>query len=994
MGDYTEMTFRTPFQNFIENISSDYFLFQEPGRVKNFGAPDFKVFRKKFGVGYIETKTLKVDLYEELASEQMSRYKENIGNFLFTNYHKFILVREGLEVKEVDLFRLPSEPRKIDIDDDRALPEFLDMLGTFFSYSISRVNDARELAIQLSKKAKLIRDIAEELLVYDIKDAEREEKEKSPIYEFYIGIRELIHDIDTKKCADAYGQTVTYGLFLSKMNLKQSLLKREEAAMNIPKSIPVIRKIFQNISNETFPSSLGWIVEDIIDILNVTDIEKITKEFNERGKKDRDPITFFYESFLGNYDKESQKHLGVYYTPRPVVNFIVNSVQQLLKSSLTISLGLADDNVTLLDPATGTGTFMWMAYLVALKELENKKMLGVKNEKIEKHLLSHFYGLEILIAPYIFAHLKLSSGLKSIGYEMKDTERIQVYYSNTLDINEKEKGTLLPFLRELTEESRIANSIKSNKKILTIIGNPPYNRLSSNKSEWILEKMNDYKEGLVKDEKNKQPLDDDYLKFFRFAQWKIEQNGMGILGFITNNSYLDGIMHREMRKKLYSTFDQIYIINLHGDSRKGETASDGVKDENVFDIQQGVSIGIFLKSSNKSARKAFKYYDKYGLREDKYYWLDRTTVFNVPWVDLEPSPPYFYMKPIDNNSEYNNFYPLQSIFKEINTTVVPGNNEILVDKNEEKLRKRMQTILVEKDVSKYREILTNSAGKKILKGMGKADFASEKLVKFHFHPFDFRYIYFEPSIMERARDNHTKNLRNDNFGLVLSRVNARDTYDSAIVTKEYPYYKLAESSRGSYLIPLYLYGKKSCGDESVPCLNVQDSFLDFLKSKYGDIEISGVEIMGYIYALLYSRKFRKTFNDQLKEDFPKIPFPSDKKEFEILANLGNELINLHLLNSDIKSQVEFNVQGSNRIESVSFSEDKIYINQKQFFGGVPEDDYEFVIGGYQILKKWLNERKGDTLSGKDIEHFMHVAGLLAKTREVMDEIDGNLAEMF
>ena len=306
----------------------------------------------------------------------------------------------------------------------------------------------------------------------------------------------------------------------------------------------------------------------------------------------------------------------------------------------------------------------------------------------------------------------------------------------------------------------------------------------------------------------------------------------------------------------------------------------------------------------------------------------------------------------------------------------------------------MQTILVEKDVSKYREILTNSAGKKILKGMGKADFASEKLVKFHFHPFDFRHIYFEPSIMERARDNHTKNLRNDNFGLVLSRVNARETYDSAIVTKEYPYYKLAESSRGSYLIPLYLYGKKSCGDESVPCLNVQDSFLDFLKSKYGDIEISGVEIMGYIYALLYSRKFRKTFNDQLKEDFPKIPFPSDKKEFEILANLGNELINLHLLNSDIKSQVEFNVQGSNRIESVSFSEDKIYINQKQFFGGVPEDDYEFVIGGYQILKKWLNERKGDTLSGKDIEHFMHVAGLLAKTREVMDEIDGNLAEMF
>lgn len=987
--EFTEMSFRTALENLVGSIDLNYKLVQEPPRSEIFGAPDFKAFNKSVGIGYIETKNLDEDLDKHISSAQMKKYSENVGNLILTNYRRFILFRDSLNVKEIDMLHLENKGSKYKFSPNFSPDDLRDLLTAFFDYKLQKINSARDLAEHLSKKAKIIRDMAENILNYDQERIKKKE-EVSPIYEFYMGIKELIHDLKIEKCADAYGQTVTYGLFLSKIRVGNSLLKRKEAATKIPRSIPVIRKIFLNISNESFPAGLSWIVDDIIDILNASDIESITEEFDKRGKTDKDPITFFYESFLGSYDKESQKHLGVYYTPRPVVNFIVNSVHMILKNTLGIDYGLANEKVTLLDPATGTGTFMWMAFLVALKELEIKNLYGIKNDTIKSHLLKHFYGLEILIAPYIFAHLKISSGLRSLGYELGDDERVQIYYSNTLDINVNEENTLIPFMKELSTESMAANSIKGNKKILIIVGNPPYNRLSSNKSDWIIKQMKDYKGNLVENERNKQPLDDDYIKFFRFAQWKIEQNGSGVLGFISNNSYVDGILHREMRYRLYETFDQIYILNLHGDKRKGEKTPEGEKDENVFDIQQGVAIGLFVKTGAQS-RKYYGYYDSYGSRETKYAWLDRVNVFNINWKTLSPIGPNYYFRPISNNSSYDNFIPFSSIFKQYNTAVVPGLNEILVDFNKDALKTRMQKIFSE-ELGNLKAALTNSAGLKILKQRTKLNFQEDKIVPFHFHPFDFRYLYFEPKIIERARKSNTENLKNGNVGIVLSRVNVRQNYNSVIATKFYPYYKLAESSRGSYLVPLYIYDKQNCKNNGSPCINIKDAFMGLVQEKYANSNITGQEVFGYIYAVLFSNKYRSAFRNELKEGLPKIPLVNDAQSFKVLSKLGNNLLQIHCLEFDSSEEVKFNVSGGGIIDNPYFDErtEKVFINHSQCFEGISLPVWEFNIGGYQLLKKWLTERNGFVLTTEDIKHFIKMAQAIIETLKLVDKIDESL----
>jgi predicted helicase len=460
-------------------------------------------------------------------------------------------------------------------------------------------------------------------------------------------------------CADAYAQTIAYGLFLAKIN-DETELDRQTAAYHIPTNVIVIRQIFSSISGIALPKNVSWIVDALIDILNASEIDKILADIDFRGKKDRDPFTFFYEDFLAFYEPEKKKRLGVYYTPRPVVSFIVNSVNQILKDTFGKLRGFAEDDLVVLDPAVGTGTFLWLVFLLTLRELKN--LGGLTKTKIKDHILKDFYGFELLITSYVIAHLKLTTILNRWHYEFDQQDRVQVYLTNTL--NPSEMHGYSPFLRELNEESMIADFVKREKPVLVIVGNPPYSASSSNKSDWIMEKLQDYKKDL--NERNIRQLDDDYVKFVRFAQWKIEQNGQGIVGFITNNSYLDGVIHKQMRKHLLQTFDRIYILNLHGDSRKKEKAPDGSKDENVFDIQQGVAIGLFVKN-NRFQDKKVLYADLFGTREEKYRWLDRNTLKTIKWQDLNYSdhPDNFFVpKDFALKEEYCKFKALDEIFQD------------------------------------------------------------------------------------------------------------------------------------------------------------------------------------------------------------------------------------------------------------------------------------------------------------------------------------------
>jgi len=917
-GDYTEGTYRTSFENFVRGLNADYGLIQEPRRTIGLGAPDFKAFYGSRKVGFIETKDLGENLDKILETDQIEKYIGGIDNLLLTNYLRFILIRKGRRVYDYSLFTLSDlDKGHLTLSNDK-IETFHSLINEFFGYKLPTISSAEELAIELSKRAKLLKELAEEQLLDDLRKIE-DRGQPSSIYDFYQGIKELIRDIKVEDCADAYAQTVTYGLFLAKRECKNKL-DRRMASFYIPKNVGVIKRIFLNISGEEFPSNISWIVDDIIDILNAADLEEILTTIDKRGKKDKDPIIFFYEDFLNYYEPEKRKHLGVYYTPRPVVNFIVNSLHSILKRYFDKPLGFADDSVNVLDPAIGTGTFFWITYLVALQELKKLELSGMISDKIREHLLKHFYGFEILITPYVISHLKLTDLLQRWRYKFNDDDRIQVYLTNTL--NPYETTFLdIPFFREITEESRIANQIKIKKPILVVMGNPPYAGISANKGKWIddlLKKGYTRADGSKDDgyykvngeplgEKNPKWLQDDYVKFIRYAQWKIDKNGEGIVGFITNHSYLDNPTFRGMRESLLQSFDRIYILNLHGNALKKERCPNGRKDENVFDIKQGVAIGIFIKNKKLGEKKVY-YADLWGLRKDKYQWLDRHTINNVKWQEVEPVSPSYFFIPRDMNleKEYNKFWKITDIFPINSVGVVTSRDNFVIDFDKNILKQRIEDFTNDK-VSD--ELVRNKFKLRDKKGWKLPDARRIIMEKEHwensitevlYRPFDTRWIFYDDTLIERSRREVMRHMLKENLGLAVGRqwsvIGSRE-YDIVFVSEFITDFNLFRRG-GELIFPLYLFSNS----DKKP--NFSPEFLKFISGKYGKTP-PPEEIFYYIYAVLYSPTYRKKYEKFLQYDFPRIPFVEDHNKFKKLSELGKELVKLHLMKKNIRNLPEF-----------------------------------------------------------------------------------------
>jgi type I restriction-modification system DNA methylase subunit len=1002
-GDYTEGTYRTSFENFIKGLNPDYYtLIQEPKRATGLGAPDFKAFYINRKVGFIETKDLNENLDRTVESNQLRKYIESIDNLILTNYLQFILIRKGRRVFDCNLFMLSDLDKGSLTLSNEKIESFVALINEFFEYKLPTITSAEELAIELSKRAKLLKELAKEQLMDDFKNVENGEHPSS-IYDFYHGIKELIKDIKLDDCADAYAQTVTYGLFLARRGC-QNKLDRRTASSYIPKNVGVIKRIFLNISGEELPSNISWIVDDIIDILNATKLEEILIKIDKRGKKDKDPIIFFYEDFLNYYEPEKRKHLGVYYTPRPVVNFIVNSVHSVLKKYFDKPLGFAEDSVNVLDPAIGTGTFFWIAYLVALGELKNQGLRGIIFDKIRNHLLNHFYGFEILITPYVISHLKLTDLFQRWYYRFRDDDRIQVYLTNTLEPSEVQG--LLPFLREITEESRIANQIKLERPILVVIGNPPYAGLSANKGEWIdklLKKGYKRADGTKDDgyykvdgkplgEKNPKWLQDDYVKFIRYAQCKIDKNGEGIVGFITNHSYLDNPTFRGMRESLLQSFDRIYILNLHGNALKKEKCPDGGKDENVFDIKQGVAIGLFIKNKKFGEKKVY-YADLWGLREDKYHWLDRHTINNVKWQEIKPISPYYFFVPKDTalEEEYNKFWKVTEIFPVNSVGIVTARDHFTIKWTPEEMWKTV-TEFTQMDVEEARTKF--KLGKDVRdwkvafaqKNLKESGLDRNRIVPILYRPFDIRYTYYTGKSRGfhcMPRPEVMKHMLKENLGLITVRqVKAGNLWNHCLSTN-----KIIESSIISnktseinYLFPLYLYSNS----DKKP--NINPEFFRFISEKYNR-ELTPEEIFYYIYAVLYSPTYRKKYEEFLQYDFPRIPFVDDYEKFKNFSELGKELVELHLMRKRLPIKVKFDLPGSNVVEKVKCENGKVWINKEQYFEGVPEDVWNFYIGGYQVLNKWLKSRKNGKLESKDIEQFLQIVEIIRETIKLMEEID-------
>ncbi len=604
LGNATEHTFRGDLQQLLESLVPEIRATNEPKR-QRCGAPDYILTKKDIPVGFIEAKDIgdkDLDGVKKTGNkEQFDRYKASLNNLIFTDYINFHLYREGEFITKISIAEITDKGIK-------PLPgnfgSFENLIRDFCVHIGQTIKSPKKLAEMMAGKARLLSDIIEKSLTSD-----EENQENSTLKEQMLAFSEiLIHDITPQGFADVYAQTIAYGMFAARLHDPTlSNFNRQEAAELIPKSNPFLRKLFGYIAGPDIDDRIKWVVENLSEIFLACNVEDILKDYG-KATKTEDPIIHFYETFLSEYDPKLRKARGVWYTPAPVVNFIVRAVDDILKTEFNLPQGLADTSKTkikvdvqgkkveqevhkvqILDPATGTGTFLAEVVKRIHQNFEGQQ--GIWSNYVETHLLPRLNGFELLMASYAMAHLKLDLVLSETGFRPNSNQRFRVYLTNSLEEYHQDTGTL--FANWLSTEANEANHIKRDTPVMVVMGNPPYSVSSSNKGEWIESLTADYKKDL--NERNIQPLSDDYIKFIRFGQYFIEKNGSGILAYISNNSFIDGLIHRKMREELIATFDKIYILDLHGNSKKKETAPDGSADQNVFDIMQGVSINIFVK---------------------------------------------------------------------------------------------------------------------------------------------------------------------------------------------------------------------------------------------------------------------------------------------------------------------------------------------------------------------------------------------------------------
>lgn len=967
------------------------------------GNPDFRIWdgRQKI-TGYIEAKDLGVDLDRIEDSEQLERYLSTFPNVILTNFTEFRLFRNGEKVEQVSIAR-PFVIKKLStVPPLENEDKFFELLERFLDFSLPRTYTAKTLAVELAKRTRFLKDeiVSEELKIGT-----------KSIHGFYEAFKEfLIAGINEDEFADLYSQTITYGLFAARLRAEKDF-NRKLAYSYIPKSIGILRDIFKFISLEDLPQQLEIIIDDIAEVLSAADAKKILDQYYHEGKGS-DPVLHFYETFLSVYDPETREKRGVYYTPEPVVSFIVRSLHEILKDKFKIPDGLASLNLTLLDPAGGTLGFLAKAIETAVAEFENKYGKGAVKPFLQEHILQNYYSFELMMAPYAIGHMKMSFLLEELGYRMEDDERVKYYLTNTLDMKELEESKF-PGMSSLSTESHEAGKVKKDMPILVILGNPPYSGHSSNTGPWISEKIKEYYQvdGKPLGEKNPKWLQDDYVKFIRFSQWKIEQAGEGVLGFITNHSYLDNPTFRGMRQSLMNTFDEIYILDLHGNSLKKEKAPDGSKDENVFDIQQGVAIALFVKYSEKKKKQVY-HHEIFGLREVKNKWLKKYSFKKVKWRRIVPYPEFYLFIPTDNKlaNHYFSFFKITEIFPVNSVGIVTARDKFIIDFDRKKLEHRIKQFI---DPRFDDEILKQSYGlsenqswkikeqrEKLRKDLDWKD----SITKILYRPFDERWILYHDEMIERSRKRVMQHMIPDNLGLIFhKREELQIPYSHFLLTDKMVEHGCLSTKTTCYLAPLYLYtiSKENKKTSFVQIMlfepevkyetiqsNINSELVEELR-KYYNKSITSKEIFYFIYAVLYSNIYRKRYSEYLKIDFPRIPFTKDFKLFIKLSELGKQLADLHLLKSgELENAIsKFPKDGYNKVEKIKYEKEKVWINKEQYFDGIREEVWQYQIGGYQVCEKWLKDRRGKVLSSEEIITYCKIVTAISKTIELQKEID-------
>lgn len=981
------------------------------------GNPDFRIWDGSTHItGYIEAKEPfqeNLDFFE--TTEQIQRYLSTFPNFILTNFYEFRLFRNGQLIERASIGR-PLIAKKLDmLPPIENIDKFRKLMNLFFSFSLPKIENASALAVELAKRTRFLRD---EVITVELQS--NDSKEYRQIIGFYEAFKNyLIGNLTKENFADLYSQTLTFGLFAARTR-SNGIFNRRYAFDYIPRTIGILRDIFRFISLEEPPKSLQVIVEDISEILNVTDVRKILSEY-ENQSKGSDPILHFYETFLATYDPVVRERRGVYYTPEPIVNYIVKSVQNVLKSNFNLPDGLSSTSVKLLDPAGGTLTFPAEAIKVAASEFKSKYGTGGINNWIKEHILKNFYAFELMMAPYVIGHIKIGFILDELGYRLSDDERFQLYLTNTLEMDEIELVSI-PGLSSLTEESHFAGEIKKTEKILVIIGNPPYSGISANVNQWTEKLLKEDINGLQSyykvddnplDEKNPKWLQDDYVKFIRFAQWKIHSTGFGVVGMITNHSYLDNPTFRGMRQSLMKTFDEIYIINLHGNSLKKETTPDGGKDENVFDIRQGTAIAIFIRNKEPKTPQVF-YKDLYGLREEKYNWLRTHIVNKKHFQKIRPQSPFYFFVHKDTSKikHYARWKSINEIFPINSVGIVTARDNFAIGFEPQELKNRLKQFVnprIPDELIAPAYNLKNKSNWNLTearKSLQECEDFDSLIQNILYRPFDKRFIIYHPALVERMRFDVMQHMFKKNLGLITVRQVAEGQFNHSFITNVIIESRVTLSNKGiAYIHPLYRYTKgqtkKPRSRFSVMMVfepeeeyysktpNISPVIFDKLEKKHHKKPLSE-EILYYIYAILYSNIYREKYREFLTVDFPRIPFTADKALFNKISLFGEKLAKLHLLTSPILSQPIVKYQGlgaNDKIERITYieKENRIIINKDKYFEGVSPEVWNYYIGGYRVAEKYLKERKGMNII--DAPLYCKIVTAISETINLQMEID-------
>ncbi len=1009
-GQAREHAYRPAFEALMQSLDPSLGIINDPSRSEH-GNPDFVFLRGDVMVGYAETKDIGINLDKTEKGEQLARYF-GYSNLILTDYLEFRFFKNGSR---------SGEPITIGKQDEQTLhacperfAELANALTDFVQGTPEPITSGKRLAEIMGGKARRIRD---NVTIYLAKESET----NAELLRVYETIKKLlVHDLSIEKFADMYAQTLVYGLFVARYNDDaQDGFSRQKARELVPASNPFLREFFDHIVGPRFDIRLRFIVDELCAVFSVSDMREIvhrhfkisialfdvsqfdTALFDDAAHKplglnEKDPIIHFYEDFLQEYDPAERKKMGAYYTPIPVARFIVRAVDEALKRDFGLPKGLADTSkrqidvvsqgkkakldvhrVQILDPAVGTATF--------LNEVVNHIHQNFAGQQgrwasyVETDLLPRLFGFELMMAPYTIAHLKLGMTLRETGC-VKLNQRLGVYLTNTLEEGVNLDNTLFGFglSQSIADEAISAGKIKNEKPIMVVIGNPPYSGESSNKTDFAMNIVAKYKfepGGKTKlQERNPKWINDDYVKFIAFAEEMIERNGEGIVAMITNHGYLDNPTFRGMRWRLVTTFDEIHVLDLHGNAKKKETTPEGGKDENVFDIQQGVAIMIAVKTRKKKPSELARVYhaDLYGRREEKFKCLEKN---EQSWqeISLDERMFFFTRKSNEGRSEYEKGIAINKLFMESNVGVVTAADAVLVGNSVKEVLKNVE-----------RAKLSQTEGK-ICKRLAKHEIEPGNVKPIAYRPFDNRYIYYSTDVVERARYEVMQHfLKGENVGLIASHLNRQMSLGYFFMTRIVTDFHILDSAADSTSVfPLYLYHDDGTRTPNFD-RDLLKTFTRNLKKPY-----ETEEVLDYIYAVLHSPKYRETYKEFLKIDFPRVPAPTDDEQFFRLAKLGKQLRELHLLTS---SRIDdfvttYSKNGSNVVEKIERKETDIWINREQYFGRVPEVAWKFYIGGYQPAQKWLKDRKGTALSNEDIEHYQKMIVALTETERIMREIE-------